>query len=115
MDKRSRQNSNTVKVGEIIRIESKYPIPPAGVYRVDACMDGMLMLSAGEIHAGVAMDGVRIVERNLPQPTSWLAVEVELLGMQVLECDCPDCRALLVTKQAELAKLKESMQEQHLN
>ena len=90
------------KVGEIIRIKSAFGLPPSGVYRVEGTDSNLLMLSAGEIHAGVHPKMISVVERGLPEPKSWLDVEVALLTEQVKRCDCDECQKLLVAKRLAL-------------
>jgi hypothetical protein len=90
------------RVGEIIRIESALGLPPAGVYRVDGLNSQFLMLSAGDFSAGVHPKMITVVERGLPEPESWLEVEVELLQEQVKHCDCAECQKLLIAKRAAL-------------
>jgi hypothetical protein len=95
-------------VGEIIRIESLFGFPPAGIYRVLGSQAERLQISAGEIFADVNSRMVTVVERGLPEPKSWLRVEVDLLTEQVKRCNCADCRKLLRAKTRELRSQQES-------
>ena len=71
-------------------------MPASGIYRVDAVAGELLMLSAGEIRAGVSKDYVEITGRNLPRPESWDAREIEILKSTA--CDCKECLQLLANK-----------------
>lgn len=97
-----KQRNTTFRVGEIIRIKSIFGLPPAGVYRVEGSNSKLLTLSAGEIHTGVNPSMIIVVERGLPEPKSWLKVEVDLLTEQVKRCDCDECQKLLVAKKFAL-------------
>jgi len=96
------------RVGEIIRIESKFGMPGSGVYKVEGCVDTMLMIAAGDVQTWASLEMVKIVARNLPEPESWLPIEIEILRHQVAACDCVDCQALLTSKLVALAKQEAS-------
>ncbi len=98
--KKGKQNSK-LRVGEIIRIKSQFGVPPAGIYRVDDVTGNMIMLSAGEVCAGVSVDFIEITERNLAQPASWESREIEILESSA--CDCPECLRLLEHKRKQTA------------
>ena len=93
-----------LKRGEIIRIFSLLGLLSDGIYRVEESSDDMLSLSAGEIYLRVNPNFIKIQERDLAPPTSWLEREIEILEAQLKRCDCTDCRRQLVAKAAKLAE-----------
>jgi len=107
----AKQKSIKFRIGEIIRIASPLGLPPAGIYRVDGSHSNLLMLSAGDIRTGVDPRMVTVLERELPEPTSWLSVEVDLLTQQVIHCDCAACRKLLMAKKMELSSQQGTTQQ----
>jgi len=76
---------------------------PETLCRVDAVIAGQIALSIGETRMVVSQQMANILERNLPEPESWLECEVAYIREMAERCNCKDCRANLVVKEAQLA------------
>jgi hypothetical protein len=76
-----------------------------GIFRFYSEDDGLLVLELGDSLLGVRKEFVDIVERDLPEPLSWLPREIEQIRQTAETCNCKLCHKLLVEKEAELARL----------
>jgi hypothetical protein len=97
---------DVLKKGEVIRAKDVFGLMPETTSRVEEHDDNLIHLSAGESRFGVSPMSLPVIERNLPEPASWLRVQVTILRERVRQCDCQDCRKLLKQKERELAKEK---------
>ena len=104
MSRKSKSSMTKLRVGEVIRLEPLVSQLPRGIFRVDGVVGDMLMLSVGEIRMGTHKALVKVLERGLPAPASWLSQEVDVLKQSVQSCGCNECRRLLWEKQQELQK-----------
>jgi len=92
------------KRGEIIQVADDGFFLHEGVYKVDDDFDNMLCLSVGRVELMVQKSLVVAVERGMPEPESWTALEVAFRRKMVERCDCRDCRQELVVREADLAR-----------
>ena len=96
---------DALKRGEIVKAASLFGMPGEGVYKVDSVSSALIQLSCGEIRAGCHPSTLIILERNLPEPVSWLNEEIKVIKEQLKSCDCVECRNLLKSKERALAGL----------
>lgn len=78
-------------------------MPADGVFKVESTSMGMLAITAGELLIGIPMSSVEIVQRNMPEPPSWLPHEVQALRKQVELCPCNECEQNLRRKEQQLS------------
>ena len=105
MSKRKKStNHSALKPGEVIRIQNLLPGIPGGVFEFLEQSGNFLRLRCGEIEVGCDRRLVKILDRHLPQPFSWLAEEVAKLRQSVRDCGCEECQKLLEKKELMLSQ-----------
>ena len=102
---KSGRAGGSLRKNEIVRIWSvlhrcTFTCKVRGVY------GPLVELSIGDTILGMASWLIKVKERRLPEPASWLAEEVNYLKRNKITHDCPDCQKILEMKEAELARLE---------
>jgi hypothetical protein len=88
-------DSSRLKPGEIISLRDRLQFLTDGIYKVELDSEEMLHLSLGDTLFGVSRQAVEIVERDLPEPESWLSRQIEHLRYSSFACECALCRMQL--------------------
>ena len=90
-----------LRVGEIIRIKTRWGLPPDGVYEVQVIFEGYLLICCGDVQLSAYIEEIEVVERGMGPTIDWLGSEIEVLTGMLTMCSCAECVAKLEQKRAQ--------------